>query len=466
MEYDQDQLKQIVQNQRDFFLTGLTKNFSTRMNHLKKLREVLVKYESEMIEAVRTDMGRADVETFFMETNMNLDELDYTIKNLKKWSSPQKVKTPTLFFKSKSTIVPEPFGVTLIVSAWNFPILQTISPMIGAVAAGNTCILKPSGDSPACSRVIKQIIEEVFPPEYVISLEGNSSIVSTLLDEKLDYVFFTGSPRVGRIIHASCSKNLVPCTLELGGKSPAIVDETADLDLAAKRIMWAKLFNAGQICVTVDHVYVHQSIKNQFIKACKKYIVQFFGENASKSKDYAFIINERNFDRMLSYLKEGTILYGGNSNKETRYIEPTLIDDVSEESSIMQDEIFGPILPILTFDGLDELLKLQNQKERPLALYFFSKNKEAKAKVVNQTSSGGVTINDCMTHGGTVYLPFGGVGNSGMGSYHGKQTFETFSHQKSVMEAPTAQILDMPVKYPPYDGKLRTLKKMETFKII
>jgi aldehyde dehydrogenase (NAD+) len=445
---EKQQVVDIVKKQRDFFTSGKTFDIETRISYLKKLRQALIKYEGKMMEAVKKDMGRADIETYFMETHMNLDELDYTLKNIKEWTKPKKVKTPTLFFMSESNLLPEPYGIALIISAWNFPILQTISPMIGAIAAGNTCILKPAGDSPACGAIINTMISEVFPPEYVITIEGGSERTTLFLEEKLDYIFFTGSPRVGKIIMTSAAKNLVPVTLELGGKSPAIVDETADVDQAAKRIMWAKLFNSGQICVTADHCYVHSSVKDEFVTACKKYIVQFYGEDASQSKDYGFMINDKNFDRVTAYLKEGNILYGGNSNKAKRYIQPTLIDGLTEESGIMQDEIFGPILPILTFENLDDVIKIQNTKEKPLALYFFSKNENAKNKIVRHTSSGGVTINDCMTHGGTSYLPFGGVGNSGMGSYHGYKTFEIFSHMKGVMEAPTAHILDLPLKYP------------------
>jgi aldehyde dehydrogenase (NAD+) len=463
---DKQQIVEIVARQRIFFESGTTFDIQFRIAALKKLRTTLVKYEQEMMNAVKQDMGRADVETFFMETNMNLDELDFAVKHIKDWTDEKKVNTPMLFFMADSTIHPEPYGVTLIISAWNFPLLQTISPLIGAIAAGNTAILKPAGDSPACGAVLNKIISETFSPEYVIVIEGKSERTTMLLEEKLDFVFFTGSPKVGRIIHAACSKNLTPCILELGGKSPAIVDATADVDQAAKRIMWAKLFNAGQICVTADHAYVHKSIKVEFIESCKKYIVEFYGEDTSKSEDYGFMINERNFDRVMSYMNNGKILYGGGSDKSRRYIQPTIMDGVGEDSPIMQEEIFGPILPILEFDNLDDFIKLQNTKEKPLALYFFSKDDKAKEKIIRFTSSGGVTINDCMTHGGTTYLPFGGVGNSGMGSYHGYKTFEVFSHMKGVMEAPTAHVLDLPLKYPPYKGKMKQLKMMEKFHII
>jgi aldehyde dehydrogenase (NAD+) len=425
----------------------------------------LVKYEDDMMEAARKDMGRVDVETFFMETNNILVELDHTIKHFDDWISSKKVYTTMVFPLAKSYIYPEPYGVSLIISAWNFPSLQTLVPMIGALAAGNTCILKPAGDSPACGAIIHKITTEIFPPEYVITIEGNSKYTTMLLQEKLDVVFFTGSPRVGRIIHAACTKNLVPCVLELGDKSPAIVDETTEVNLAAKRIIWSKLFNSGQICVTTDHVYVYSSIKAEFIEACKKYIIKFYGEDASTSKDYGFMINDKNFDRVVQYLQEGNIIYGGNSLKEKRYIQPTLIDGLTEDSAIMQDEIFGTILPILTFENLDALIKLQHKKEKLLALYFFSNSDNTKQKIVRNTSAGDVTINDCMSHEGS-HLPFGGVGNSGMGAYHGYKTFEVFSHLKAVLEASTMHLIDMDIKYPPYSGKLKKLKMMQKLNIV
>jgi aldehyde dehydrogenase (NAD+) len=463
MSYTKEQIADIVAKQRAFYNSGATLDLNLRKEYLKKLKKVLEKYEAEMIEAVKKDMGRADVEIFFMETFMNMEELDYALKHIDEWTKPKDVKTPLLFFMSDSDIYPEPYGISLIISAWNFPLLQLFSPLIGAVAAGNTAILKPAGDVVHCGAIANKIVSEVFPPEYVIVIEGKSELTTMILEERLDYVFFTGSPKVGRIIHAACSKNLVPCTLELGGKSPAIVDETADIDLAAKRIMWAKLFNSGQICVTADHAYVQKNVKEEFIAKCIEWAKKFYGEDASKSDDYGFMINDRNFDRVLSYMNSGKIVYGGGSDKSKRYIQPTIMTDVTEESMIMQDEIFGPILPVLEFENIDELIALQRSKEKPLALYYFSNNKKNIEKMIRLTSSGGVTINDCMVHGGTAYLPFGGVGNSGMGSYHGFKTFEVFSHMKAVMKAPTNYLLDLPLKYPPYAGKLNKIKKLERF---
>jgi acyl-CoA reductase-like NAD-dependent aldehyde dehydrogenase len=458
---NQTEIQAIVAKQRAFFASGATLDIEMRREVLKRFRSTLIKYENEMIEAAKSDMGRADVETYFMEIHMNLEELDFTLKHLDKWTSREAVKTPTLFFLASSKIHPEPYGTTLIISAWNYPFMQLFGPLIGAIAAGNTAILKPASDSAHSAKVARRIIEEVFPPEYVIVIEGTSDITTRLLEEKLDYVFFTGSPRVGRIIQAAASKHLTPVTLELGGKSPAIVEQDADIDLAAKRIVWCKSFNAGQICVTVDHCYVHSSVKEAFIEHAKKWIAAFYGDDPSQSPDYGFLINQKNFDRALSYLKDGRIRHGGRHDRERRYLEPTLMDEVLETAPVMQEEIFAPILPILTFDSLEELLERQRAKEKPLALYFFSSDEAKQELVVRRTSSGGITINDCMSHGGTTALPFGGVGQSGMGAYHGKHTFDTFSHFKAVMYSPTARVLDVALKYPPYAGKLASVKRLE-----
>ena len=463
---NKSEIVQIVKDQRDFFNTGRTRDINFRKEHLAKLKHAFEKYETEIIDAVKSDMGRANVETYFMELHMNMEEVNFALKHIDNWTEARKVKTPTLFFMAESRLYPEPLGVALIISAWNFPILQLFSPLIGAIAAGNTAILKPASDSVACSRVAKKITEEIFASEYVICIEGKSDITTMLLEERFDHLFFTGSPKVGKVIQEAASKYLTPCTLELGGKSPAIVDEGCDVDQAAKRIVWCKLFNTGQVCVTVDHVYLHKNIKQEFLEACKKYIVQFFGEDASTSEDYGFIINDRNFDRLLTYLNNGTLIYGGRTNKAKRYIEPTILDNIQEDDAIMQEEIFGPILPVLEFENIDQWIKSQQLKEKPLSLYFFSKSEENIKKVILGTSSGGVTINDCMGHGGTNYLPFGGVGNSGMGSYHGKATFDLFTHYKAVLEAPTAHLLDLPIKYGPYKGKYEMIKKMEKFHLI
>lgn len=331
--------------------------------------------------------------------------------------------------------------------------------MVGAIAAGNTAVVKPSSDSPACGEVINEIVETTFSPNYIKCILGDVELVNRVLEERFDLLFFTGSPRVGKIIQAAASKHLTPTILELGGKSPAIVDETADLEKAAKRIVRAKLFNTGQICVSVDHVYVHSSIKEKFITLCKKYMVEFYGEDASQSEDYGFIINQRNYERLVGLMNNsGTLVFGGQSDASKRYIAPAILDNVTEDDLIMQEEIFGPIMPVLTFDSIDELVALQKTKEKPLALYFFSKDKKRQDLVITHTSAGGVTINDCMIHAASKYLPFGGVGNSGMGNYVGEASFKTFTHFKPIMVAVDNDSIDDSLNYPPYAGKLEKLK--------
>jgi len=456
-----EQIREIIDNQRSFFRNDKTRSVDSRLEYLRKFKSSLVRYEGEMIDAVKHDMGRADVETFFMELNMNMDELDYALRNIRSWTKHQKVRTPFLFFKSSSAIYPEPYGTALIISAWNFPFLQLFSPLVGAIAAGNTAVLKPSSDSPSCASVANKIIRETFPPEYVIVLEGETEITTMLLEELFDYIFFTGSPRVGKFIMEAAAKHLTPVTLELGGKSPVIIDGDAHIDLAAKRVVWGKYYNAGQICVSPDHVYVHKRIKQQFIDAAKKYIKQFYGENPKTGPDYGFIINDRNFHRITEYLKEGTVIYGGQTEERTRYIAPTIIDNLPDDAKMRKDEIFAPILPVIEFTDINDVIKSLKNQQKPLSLYYFSEDPLKQKRIIAETSSGGVTINDTMAHGGTVYLPFGGVGNSGMGAYHGKKTFDTFTHYKSVMNHST--IYDSPLKYAPYKGKLKMLKTLIKF---
>lgn len=451
-----------IEKQHGFFSQGKTRPVETRLHYLRKLKATLVKYEHEIIAASRKDMGRPDVETYFMDVAMNVDEADYAIRHIRQWTKPQKKKTPLWLFRSESAVYPEPFGTVLIMSAWNFPILQLISPLIGAIAAGNTAILKPSPESPALASVAQKIIKDVFPPEYVVVLSGDTDVAAMLLEERFDHIFFTGSSRVGRIVMEAAAKHLTPVTLELGGKSPAIVDEDADIDAAAKHLVWAKYYNAGQVCVAVDHVYVHENVQSQFITAAIRYIKQFYGEDLGKSPDMGFMVDERNFQRAVGYLKEGTIVYGGKTEPARRFIAPTILCDITDTAHVLRDEIFAPILPVLGFSDLGKLIAQLRVKPKPLALYYFSRSKARQKRIIQETSSGGITINDTYAHGGTIYLPFGGVGNSGMGAYHGKKTFETFTHYKAVLTS--RMLFDSPLKYPPYAGKLAVLKKI--FKLL
>jgi len=455
------EIQQILDKQRNFFLSGATLALDTRIDYLKKMKSNFIKYENEINQAVRKDMGRNEMETYLMEIHSVIDETTNAIKNLRTWAKEQRVKSPTMFLANTSLIKPEPLGTVFILSAWNFPTWQIFGPLLGAIAAGNTAVVRPSYDSRASCAIIQKIISETFPPEYVYCVLGDTAVVNLILEERFDLIFFTGSPRVGKMIQAAAAKFLTPTILELGGKSPAIVDQTADIDQAAKRVVWGKLFNTGQICVSVDHVYVHQKVKKEFIEHCKKHIIAFYGEDASRSPDYGFIINERNYKRLVHLMNAGgNVVFGGNYNAEKRFIAPTIIDGITEVDEIMQEEIFGPILPVLEFENIDTLIQLQKRKEKPLALYIFSKNSKTVNNLLAHTSSGGVTINDCMQHGASRYLPFGGVGNSGMGNYVGEASFKAFTHFKPVMKANTAHALDVSLRYPPYDGKVKKLKSI------
>lgn len=458
---NQEQIKNLLDSQRAYFLSGETLDIDFRLEQLQKLKASFVKYEPQIIEAVKKDMGRNEMETYLIELNWVLDEINNTIKNLKDWAKDQHVKTPSIFMENESIIKPEPLGMVFILSAWNFAHWQIFGPLLGAIAAGNTAVVKPSSDSPACGEVINEIVETTFSSNYVKCILGDVELVNRVLEERFDLIFFTGSPRVGKIIQGAASKHLTPTILELGGKSPAIVDETADVEQAAKSIVRAKLFNTGQICVSVDHVYVHSSIKEKFIELSKKYMVEFYGQDASQSEDYGFIINQRNFERLIGLMNaDGNIVFGGQSEAAKRYIAPTILDNITEDAAIMQEEIFGPIMPILTFESIEELVALQKTKEKPLSLYFFSKDKKRQDLVLTHTSAGGVTINDCMIHAASKYLPFGGVGNSGMGNYVGEASFKTFTHFKPIMIANKIDLLDDSLNYPPYAGKVEKLKKI------
>lgn len=456
------EVQRIIQGQRDFFRSGKTLSVDFRAEYLRQLKKTLIKYEDAIIEASRKDIGRPDVETFFVEINATLDEISYALRNIRTWTKPQRVKTPLWLFRSRSVVYPQPFGTVLIISAWNFPLTQLISPLVGAVAAGNTAVLKPSPESPASAGVAAMIIQETFPQEYAAVCIGGNEVSTLLLEEPFDHIFFTGSPRVGKLVMAAAAKHLTPVTLELGGKSPAIIDEDADIEKAAKSIIWAKCYNAGQVCVSVDHVYVHARLKQRFIDAAIRYCKEFYGDDPLRSPDLCWIINEKNFNRAAGYLKEGTVVYGGQTDPQKRVIAPTIMTDIPASARLLQEEVFAPILPVFEFSDIDTVFAGLKTRDKPLALYYFSKDPGKQQKAIRETFSGGATINDVMAHGSSVYLGFGGVGNSGTGAYHGKKSFDTFTHYKSVMF--NQVVYDPPLKYPPYRGKLRKIRNF--FKIL
>ena len=453
-------LKEKINNQREYFSMGKTKDISFRLDKLKKLREVLKEEEDRVFKALEKDLKKSNFEAYITEVAMVYDDLNLHIKNIKKWSKKRRVKTPIVQFPAKSFVKLEPYGVVLIIGPFNYPFMLLMQPLIGAIAAGNTAILKASESAPETYKVVKYILEKVFEEEYVfcVNPEEGKEVVEELLKERFDYIFFTGSATVGKIVMEAASKFLTPVTLELGGKSPCIVDKDCKVSLAAKRIIWGKLMNSGQTCVAPDYIYVHEEIEEEFIKALIEEIKSQFGENPLKSRDYSKMVNEREFNRVISYLDKSKLAFGGNYNKNTLQIEPTILKDVTWADKVMEREIFGPIIPILTFKNLDSVINIINSKEKPLSLYYFSEDKNKIEEVLEKTSSGGVTINDTLVHVSSSYLPFGGVGYSGMGEYHGKYSFDLFSNKKGVMHRKT--FLDLKIRYAPFQNKLTIVKKI------
>ncbi|MDK0751091.1 aldehyde dehydrogenase [Clostridium perfringens] len=453
-------LREKINKQREYFSTGETKDINFRIEKLKKLRDVLKSEEEKVFEALKKDLMKSSFESYVTEVAMVYDEINMHIKNIKKWSKKRRVKTPLVQFPAKSFIQLEPYGVVLIIGPFNYPFMLTMDPLIGAIAAGNTAVIKPSESAPETSKILKEILEKVFDEKYVlhVNLERGKEVVEELLKEKFDYIFFTGSATVGKIVMKAASQYLTPVTLELGGKSPCIIDKDCKLELAARRIVWGKLLNSGQTCVAPDYLYVHKDIEEEFIKKLEEEIKNQFGDNPLESKDYSKMVNEREFNRVLSYIDKEKLVFGGNYNRKTFQIEPTILKNVTWNDPVMEREIFGPIFPILPFENLDEVIRLVNSKDKPLAIYYFSEDKNKIEKVLNSTSSGGVTINDTLVHVSSSYLPFGGVGNSGMGEYHGKYSFDLFSNKKGVMNRKT--FLDLKIRYAPFQNKLTIVKKI------
>lgn len=441
----------LVNLQRNYFFTGKTLDLNYRLKNIMLLKNIIKDNEDLILKAMNKDLKKSHFEGYETEVGIVLEELNYAIKHLKKWAKVKKVKSQIANFPSKCFTYPEPYGVTLIISPWNYPFQLSIDPLIGAIAAGNTVILKPSNKSVNVSKVITELLEKNFPKELIAVVNGGREENTELLKQKFDYIFFTGSVPVGKVVMEAASKHLTPITLELGGKSPCIVDKDIDIKLTAKRIVWGKFLNCGQTCVAPDYLYVHKDVKEPLLKEMINFIKIFYGENPQLSKDYPRIIDQSAFNRLITYLKEGTIEIGGKKDKEDLYISPTILNNISFDDSVMQEEIFGPILPVIEFSDLKEAINTVNKKPKPLALYFFSKNENNINKILAHTSSGGVCINETIMHVASLYLPFGGVGESGMGKYHGVHSFETFSHYKSVVKKNFR--FDVPLKYPPYNDK-------------
>lgn len=452
------EIKKIIENQKKFFATGKTLDVKYRIDALKKLKSAIEKYEDEIAGAIKADLGKSSSESYMCEIGLVKSEISYMLKHIKKYAREKTVKTPIANWVSRSFIKPVPYGNVLIMSPWNYPFLLTIDPLADALAAGNTVVVKPSAYSPETSRLIKKIVEECFNSEYIAVIEGGRTENKSLLKGDFNYIFFTGSKSVGKEVMANAAEKLIPVTLELGGKSPCIVDKSANIRLAAKRIVFGKFINCGQTCVAPDYIYCHKDIKEQLINELKKQIVLQYGEAPLKNEAYGKIINEKHFDRICGLIPAEKVVHGGKSEKSTLKIEPTVADNVTWDDAVMQEEIFGPVLPILTFDSIADVAEKVNSMDSPLALYIFSSDKKIVKYVTSHIQYGGGCVNDTIVHLSTAELGFGGVGASGMGSYHGKHGFDTFTHYKSIMDKKT--FLDLPMRYQPYNKLNDKLIKM------
>lgn len=448
----------LVQNQKEMFHAGKTMTYTYRIHQLQKLQEMLNRYEPRIYESLHKDLNKSTYEVLTTEFGFLQQEINYTIKHLREWMQPKKVKTPNSHKGAKSLIYKQPYGVTLIISPWNYPLNLALSPLIGAIAAGNTAIIKPSELTPYTSDLLEEMIKETFEEKYITVIQGDREVSQQLLDLPFDYIFFTGSVPVGKIVMEKASQQLIPVTLELGGKSPCIVDRDAKIEYVARRIVWGKFVNAGQTCVAPDYLLVQESIKQKLLDQIKIEIEKMYTSNPMESGEYTKIINKNHFDRLVNYFDEGEIYYGGESDRTNQLINPTIIDQVNWGSKIMQEEIFGPLLPVLTFDKLEEVHDHIEHSRNPLALYYFSENEKNQEWVIRNLSFGGGCINDTMMHLGNNQLPFGGIGTSGIGKYHGKYSFDTFTHEKSVLKQTTA--FDLAFRYPNSKMGRKILKKL------
>jgi aldehyde dehydrogenase (NAD+) len=454
-------IPKLVSAQKHFFASQQTKDISFRKNALRKLQSELFKREADIVQALYNDFKKSEYEAIMTETSIVYSELKMAIKNIEKWNKPKKVLPSILNFPSSAKIYSEPYGTGLIIAPWNYPFQLAISPLIGAIAAGNTIVLKPSELTPHTSTIVREIIEAVFDERHVAVIEGGVPVAQELLTLRWDYIFFTGSVNVGRIVAKAAAEFITPVTLELGGKSPCVVDDSASIKLAAKRIAWGKFINGGQTCIAPDYILIHKSQKDAFVEAIKEEITLAYGDDPEQSSDFPRIVNTRNFERLAIMLENENILIGGKTNKDDCYIAPTLIDEPSLDSEVMKGEIFGPILPIISYETEEDIATIIGKYDKPLAFYIFSNKNRFAKKLIQQYSFGGGTINDTTVHFANHRLPFGGVGESGIGGYHGKQTFDTFSHKKGIVSRGTW--LDVPTRYAPYKGKLNQLKNLMKF---
>ena len=454
------QLQDAFDSKREYFDKGNTQSYEFRIARLKELKAAIKNHESKILSALYADMHKPKMEAFTSEVGFMYAEINHTIKHLRKWMKPQRISTPMVLQPSSSKVYAEPLGVVLIIGPWNYPFQLLLAPLVGAIAAGNCAIIKPSDNTKHTAAVVDKLIKATFSSNYISVVQGPGAMVGPMLIEKFrfNHIFFTGSPSVGKQVMAMASAHLTPVTLELGGKSPAIVHSDANLEVSAKRLVWAKFFNAGQTCVAPDYLLVQSDVKEKFIELMVRNIQEFYGDNPAESECLTHIVNDRRFATLLGLMQEGTVVHGGGYNSATRFIEPTLICDVNLESKIMQEEIFGPILPILTYNQIEEVVPTIRRNRYPLALYLFTKSKQIEHFILSNVEFGGGAINNALVHLANPDLPFGGVGNSGMGSYHGKRSFDVMSHQKSILK--TATFFNNPLLYPPYvDTKFKWIQR-------
>jgi len=452
-------ISEIYKAQQDFFASGVTLSYNFRKKQLQLLEKAIKKHEERILAALYADLHKPAVEAFGSEIGLMYTEIRDILTELKGWMRPEVVSSPLMQYPSKSRIYRVPLGLTLIIAPWNYPFQLLMAPLAGAIAGGNCALLKPSELAPHTSAVIATMISETFDPAYISVLQGDGNVViPDAMQHRFDHVFFTGSTAVGKKILEMATPHLTPVTLELGGKSPCVVDDKVDIHVTAKRIIWGKYWNAGQTCIAPDYVLVHQKVKDELVAAMKKAIVRFWGENPAQSSDYARIINVKRFHVLRSYLEQGNLLHGGATDENDLFIAPALLDGVDWNSPVMQEEIFGPVLPVIAFDKLEDAVQLIRQQPYPLSLYIFTKRAKTEKILLEQVRFGGGCINNTLVHFTNTELPFGGIGNSGVGRYHGKYSFETFTHARGIIK--TGTWLDVPVKYPPYGNKLKILKKM------
>ncbi len=456
-----EELISIIEKQKAFFLTGTAKDIKFRLHQLKKLYKAVEKYENEIIDALSRDFKKSKFETYGTEISLVQAEIKYFLRHLPRLMRPEKLKSSLASFPAKSYSYKEPYGLSLIISPWNYPIQLAFYPLVGAIAAGNCVVLKPSELTINASTLIKKIVSEIYEEDFVAVIEGGKEITGALLALKFDHIFFTGSEQVGRIVYEAAARTLTPCVLELGGKSPCIVDQDANIDLAARRITWGKFLNGGQTCVAPDYLLVHKAVKKELLDKIILNTRNYYGENPKNSPDFPRIINQRNFSRLQGLIDQKKVVLGGETDPNDNYIAPTIMDDVSNDDPVMQEEIFGPILPVLEFDDLDSVLEEIKIKPKPLALYYFSRNKKKQEKVQRELSYGGGCINDTLFQFGSPSIPVGGVGSSGIGKYHGRESFLTFSNTKGIVRK-TGK-LDIPFRYPPYKEKFWLLKLIFRF---